>query len=124
MDILHEYLKSHPAYQYALDVVSGDSVANEDMKIVCRDFIDEVNNPESKYYFDEKLLRKTTNLFKLINMPDGVQINQPVSESLAGFQWFFMANTLCWKMARKKDLRRYEKSIMLIGRKNGKISPF
>ena len=117
---MNEYLKSHPVYKYVQRVVDNELITDEEMKIVCNDFLKEVNNPNSKYFFDEKLLKKITQLFGLINMPDGSARDKPVSESLAGFQWFFVANTLCWKMANNHDLRRYHKSIMLLARKSGK----
>src|SRR5699024_4405576 len=44
----------------------------------------------------------------------------PVYDSLGGFQWFFLANALCWKHKDNPEKRRFEKSVLLIARKSGK----
>lgn len=121
---MDEYLKTHPAYKYAVDVVSGSVVSNKEIMLVCQKFLNEIDNGSNTYWFDSKLLKKITNLFALINMGDGLNQGQPVSKTLVGFQWFFIANTLCWKLESDHSKRRYEKSLMLISRKNGKVSPF
>lgn len=54
-------------------------------------------------------------MLKLIN----IMPNKSAYEHLAKFQWFFIINILCVKR-KSNNKRRYELSIMLIGRKNGK----
>jgi len=55
-------------------------------------------------------------------MPNGIKVGKPIGDCLAGFQWFFIINALCWKEKDNHDKRRYEKSVLLIGRKNGEQS--
>ena len=52
---------------------------------------------------------------KLINiMPD-----KCAYDNLVGFQWFFIVNIFCVKR-KSNDKKRYELSILLIARKNGR----
>lgn len=118
--MVSEYIKSHKAYKYAVDVTEGNVIANKFIKIVCKRFIDDLNNEDCKYFLDEKEVRKITNLTKLINMASGLKAGTPAHDSLAGFQWFFLINALCWKYKETPIKRRYEKSVLLIARKSGK----
>jgi len=115
-----EEFKNHPAYQYALGVVNEDYPTNVYIKKVAKDFIGELNNPDSKYFFDYDLVEDIDLLLGLIIVPSGVAAGKKVNEMLAGFQWFFILNALAWKMADDHEKRRYEKSILLIARKSGK----
>ena len=55
-------------------------------------------------------------------MHSDVKVGQSVGGSLAVFQWFFIINALCLKEKDNHDKRQYEKSVLLIGRKNGEQS--
>lgn len=112
--------KQHKAYKYALDVSNGKIPANEYIVIACNQFLEEINDPDSKYYFDFKMVKKIDMMSRFIMMPSGLSVGKPIGDSLVGFQWFFVVNALCWKMANNHDKRRYEKSVLLIGRKSGK----
>lgn len=118
--MISSYIKEHAAYQYALDVVEGRIIAGKYIKKSCSKFISELHNPKSKYFLDEKDLEKITNLTKLINMATGLLAGTPTHDALAPFQWFFIANALCWKHKDNPIKRRYEKSVLLIARKSGK----
>ncbi|MDG0860316.1 terminase large subunit [Staphylococcus equorum] len=117
---MSSYTENHPAYQYAVRVVSNEIIAGKYIKKTCQKFLDEYNDETSKYFIDEKDLKKITNLTKLINMASGLKAGTPTHDSLAGFQWFFIVNALCWKYKDDPIKRRFEKSVLLIARKSGK----
>ena len=107
-------LKESKAYQYAVDCVREDNVnVGKYVKKQCQEFLDCVNS--DKYYIDERSLKITEGFLQLIN----IMPNKSAYENLAGFQWFLIVNVLCVKR-KSNNKRRYELSIMLIARKNGK----
>ncbi len=110
----------HKSYQYAKDVVDGKVVSAKYIKKACQNFIDDIFDPHCKYFIDEDLLKLIENITKLINMPTGLRVGVSSYEALAGFQWFFIVNALCWKHKDKPTKRRYEKCVLLIARKSGK----
>lgn len=118
-----EQFMKHPAYQYAIDVVEEKFPVNKDIRIVCKNFIDDLErneNDDFKYWFDYKFAKVITAMCKLINMASGIKAGTPVHDSLAPFQWFFILNALCWKHRDDHQKRRYEQSVLLIARKSGK----
>lgn len=115
-----DYILNHPAYKYALNVVSGESPAGEYIVKECKNFLEEMDNEDSKYFFNEDDLMLMDDFLKLVKMPDGHRIGMTAYDSLAPFQWYFLANTLAWKHKSNPNKRRYQKSVLLIGRKNGK----
>ena len=110
----------HKAYKYACDVTQEKIVAGKYIKIQCQKFLDDLENPDCKFYLDVKEVQLVTNLTKLINMATGLKVGIPAYEALADFQWFFLINALCWRYKDKPEKRRYEKSVLLIARKSGK----
>jgi len=58
-------IEKTPVYNYASNVLSGKIVANEYIKIACKDFIDELNDPNSKYIFSYKSLKLISNDYLL-----------------------------------------------------------
>ena len=113
-------ITSHKAYIYAEDVVAGRIVSAKYIIKACENFLNDVNNPDCKYEIDEAKLDLITGLTKLINMSTGLRVGMPAHEALAGFQWFFLVNALCWVHKDRPEKRRYEKSVLLIARKSGK----
>ena len=113
-------IKSHKAYQYALSVVNGEVIAGKYIKKECKKFLRDLDNPDCKFFIDEEEVRKITMLTKLINMASGPAAGKTAHDALAGFQWYFIINALCWKHKSNKEKRRYEKSVLLIARKSGK----
>ena len=60
-----EEFKLSPAYQYALDVVEGKFPTNKYIKILCNNFLWEIDNQESiEYVFDLKMYSKAARKFK------------------------------------------------------------
>lgn len=120
---MSDWFLNHPAYKYAVEVVDDKFPNNKDIHIICESFLSDLEKTSSedfKFFFDYDLAKKITNLTKLINMASGIRQGQPVHDSLAPFQWFFIMNVLCWKYKDNHEKRRYEQSILLIGRKSGK----
>lgn len=115
-----EDFKKHDAYIYALNVTNNKIPVNKYVHMVCQEFIDELDNEDSEYYFDINSVNKISMMTQFINMPSGMKVGQTVGDSLAQFQWFFIVNALCWKMKDDHEKRRYEKSVLLIGRKSGR----
>lgn len=116
-------IKQHPAYQYAIDVINGDIPSNKYIIKTCQQFLDDLdkqNDEDFKYILDMNNVTLITEVTKLINMASGLKVGATAHDSLVGFQWFFLVNALCWKEKRDLEKRRYEKNILLIGRKSGK----
>ncbi|WP_373821081.1 terminase large subunit domain-containing protein, partial [Jeotgalibaca porci] len=109
------------AYKYAEGVVNKDIVANVDITLVCEHFLEDIEaGDDGDYFFDYNMVNKISAISQYVLMPSGIKVGKPIGSSLAGFQWFFIINALCWKEKDNHDKRRYEKSVLLIGRKNGK----
>lgn len=113
-------IQDHKAYQYAQDVVEGKVVAGKYIVKACQRFLDDVNDPNCKYFIKESQLKLITNLTGLINMPTGLRVGLPAKEALVGFQWLLIVNILCWYHKDDQKKRRYEKAVLLIARKSGK----
>ena len=87
-------IRDHKAYQYAVSVVNGDVIAGKYIIKECKKFLEELDNPDSKYFIDEEEVEKITNLTKLINMASGPAAGKSAHDALAGFQWYFIINAL------------------------------
>ena len=121
-----EEFKQHEAYIYAEKVRSGELIENKYIKKTVDIFFDNLEKNENEdypYYFDYEFLELVTQMTMLINMASGPAVGTPVHDALAGFQWFFLVNTLCWKHRDNKEKRKYEKSVLLIARKSGNVLP-
>ena len=114
--MISDTIKNNKAYQYALWCVDDNNKkVGKYVKKQCQDFIDIVNDENSKYYIKEKELQIIEGFLKLIN----IMPNKSAYDNLVGFQWFFIVNSLCVRR-KTNNKRRYELSILLIARKNGK----
>lgn len=114
--MVSDTIKNNKAYQYALWCVDDNNKkVGRYVKKQCQDFIDIVNDENSKYYIKEKELQIIEGFLKLIN----IMPNKNAYDNLVGFQWFFIVNSLCVRR-KTNNKRRYELSILLIARKNGK----
>ena len=114
--MVSDTIKNNKAYQYALWCVDDNNKkVGKYVKKQCQDFIDIVNDENSKYYIKEKELQIIEGFLKLIN----IMPNKSAYDNLVGFQWFFIVNSLCVRR-KTNNKRRYELSILLIARKNGK----
>lgn len=114
----YENFENHACYQYAINSVDDPNVPKYVRK-QCQHFLDEIKHSE-KYVFDYFEAWRISELTKLVNFASGHRAGTPTYDGLAGFQWFMIMNTLCWKHKTDLEKRRYEKSVLLIGRKSGK----
>ena len=114
--MISETVKNNKAYQYALWCVDEDNKkAGKYVKKQCQEFLDCLNDENSKYYIDENELKVIEGFLRLIN----IMPKKSAYDNLVGFQWFFIINSLCVRR-KSNGKRRYELSILLIARKNGK----
>lgn len=113
-------IRSHKAYQYALDVANEKVITGKYIKKECKKFLSDLDDPDCKFFIDEEQVRKITMLTQLINMASGPAAGKTAHDALAGFQWYFIINALCWKHKTNHEKRRYERSVLLIARKSGK----
>ena len=113
-------IKEHKAYAYAVRVVNKEETAGKYVIKACENFLKDIDDPNCKYFIKEDELKKITNITKLINMATGLKVGVSAHDALAGFQWFFLVNALCWYHKDNPIKRRYEKSTLLIARKSGK----
>ena len=109
-----ELIKNSKAYLYAINCIREDNEnVGKYVKKQCQEFIDSIDSDD--YYIDETMLSAICEFLKLVNIMPG----KNAYDNLAGFQWFFITNILCMKR-KSNNKRRYELSVMLIARKNGK----
>lgn len=120
---MDDYLKNHAVYKYAQSVVNKSTVANWEVTKVCTDFLSTLEDDSSPYFFDINLLKKIDGLFQYINFGSGSKQGKPISEGIAPFQIYFIANMLCWKHKDNPKKRKNETGVLLIGRKNGGVLP-
>lgn len=113
-------IKNHVAYQYALSVVNEEVITGKYIKKECKKFLKDIEDPDCKFFIDVEEVNKITMLTKLINMASGPAAGKSAHDALAGFQWYFIINALCWKHKSNHEKRRYERSVLLIARKSGK----
>ena len=114
--MISDFIKNNKAYQYALWCVDDKNIkVGKYVKKQCQEFIDMLEDDNSKYYINEKEVKIIEGFLRLIN----IMPNKSAYDNLVGFQWFFIINALCVRRKENKK-RRYELSIMLIARKNGK----
>ena len=113
-------IKKHPSYLYAERVISGREIAPKYVAKQCQIFIDICDGKDSKYFVDEKRIKKIDAILKLIRMPKGLKINEKIYDCIAGFQWLLIIASLCIMHSDNPQKRRYETVLLEIARKNGK----
>lgn len=110
----------HPAYSYALDVVSGAEDAPRYVKLQCAEFLRVANDDSARYKISTNKLRLIEDVLGLMIMPKGLAAGQTVKDALARFQWLFIVSVLCVVHRDETDKRRYQTAVLEICRKNGK----
>lgn len=117
-----EEFKLSPTYRYALWCCEPDNISvNRYIKILCANFIYEINNQDKiDYFFDLKMANKIMKLMKLIKFATGGVAGKTLYEACVGYQYFLVLNIFCWKEKRNFQKRRYEVCLLHIARKNSK----
>lgn len=116
--------KEHKAYQYALSVRNNEIPVGKYVRKMTEQFLDDMDKSENDetfgFVFDYRLAGKINTMTGLMKAPSGIVAGTPINEMLAGFQWFFIMVSMCWKHRDDIEKRRYEKNVLLIARKSGK----
>ena len=113
-------IKSHPSYIYAKEVVKGNIKAPKYVILQCNQFLFMAEGKSKDYFIDESKLKTIDNLLKLLVMPKGLRVGEPIYDCVVGFQFFFIVSILCCVHKDNPEKRRYETAILEICRKNGK----
>lgn len=114
------------ALRYAKEVLSGEEVAPEEVKIQCQWFLSDLENQDSmEFYFDDQEVEQIEQYLKLLNFATGIGVvGESVFTGLADFQCFFLANVFGWRFKSNKKRYRYRESTLFIPRKNAKVLAF
>lgn len=115
--------KGHPAVEYAEGVLSGQIKAPRYVILQCADFLKIWNGENEKYCINEKLLNKIYKIAKVFKMAKGPKVGKSVYKALSGYQWLLITAVLCTVHQSDRRLRRYQKVVLEIGRKNGNKLP-
>ena len=109
-----EEFKSTKAYKYAEWCINKDNkCVNKYIKILCNNFIYEINNQEKiDYFFDLQMAEKLVKLMKIINFATGSVAGQSFYSTGVGYQHFLFFNLFCWKEKSDRQKRRYETVIL------------
>lgn len=118
-----EQFKETQCYQYALWCTDSENRSvNQYIKILCANFIYEINNQDKiEYMFDYHTAEKIMKLMKLIRFATGAVAGKTLYESCVGYQYFLVLNIFCWKEKNNFQKRRYEVCLLHIARKNSRF---
>ena len=89
------------ALVYCERVVKGQEKAPKYVVKQCEIILPVLRGKDKKYIVDKKKLLKIEALLKILKMPKGLSIGEPIFDALAGFQWLLIVAALC--VVHKKD---------------------
>ena len=104
--------------QYADDVTSGEIAANKHIKLVCSQFLSQLED-QSKYYYNEEKAHKACRFIEAQFHTKGKWASQKQRLLLEPWQIFFVCNVFGW-LSVKTGFRKYREVLLLVPRKNGK----
>lgn len=113
-------IQEHQSYKYASLVANKEIIAPRYVVKQCRKFIAIANELDSKYFIDEKKVKKIDGILKLLNMPKGLKTGQSLYQCTVGYQWLIYVASLCVVYRDNPQKRRYETIVLEIARKNFK----
>ena len=113
-------IKSHPSYQYAAKVVSGEICAPQYVCLQAQEFKRIADDRDPEFCINLKTVNKIDELLKLMVMPKGLKAGQSIYAASVGYQWLFYIATLCVVYREDRKRRRYETAVLEIARKNFK----
>ena len=108
-------------YLYAKQCINEPSLVPKYVLKQCEQFIETYEGKSEKYTFNFKTYDRICKLLKCLKMPKGLKVGQSLYDCLAGFQWLLIEATLCIVYRDDEAKRRYEKAVLEICRKNGKM---
>lgn len=101
---------------YIEKVLSGEILAPEKIKNACQRHLNDLERSKSEdfsYIFDEKQADKAIKFMEMLPGTDG----QPIR--MLGFQKFIIGSLYGWR-TKQGDLRRFNRALISMSRKNGK----
>lgn len=105
-----------PAIQYAKDVVNGDLVAGNLVKLACGRFLDELKKQSTadfSFFYSEDYAKKVIAFVESLPQTNG----QPLK--LEPFEKFILSNMYGWRQSDDHSLR-FNRILLSMARKNGK----
>lgn len=103
--------------KYIDDILTGKIAAGEYVKLACKRHVDDINNPDCPYYFDEKAVERFCSFAELMVAVEGKWAGKPLK--LEPWQKFAFGVKFGWKR-KSDDFRRFRETYVEIPRKNGK----
>lgn len=104
-----------PATQYARKVVNGDILAGKKVIKACRRHLNDLEKENFDYVYLPKRAEIAVKFMEIL--PD-ISTGKPVK--LAQFQKFIVYSLFGWYRKENTDLRRFNKALISMARKNGK----
>ena len=114
------------AYQYALDVLSGEIPACLYVRQACQRFIDDLTHalgPSERFWFDGDRVEFVCKRLELFPHVKGKWAAKKETFKLSDWQIFIVANIFGFKKVRdgvQVDIRRFREAYIEVPRKNGK----
>lgn len=107
-------------WRYAEEVVAGNIVASKYVIKQCKRVLDDYNNGNKHWKFNEDEAQKVINLFPCLRHIKGEKANKGETLVLEPFQIFNISQIYGWYSVIDPALRRFLIVINFMGRKNGK----
>ena len=104
-----------PGTQYARKVINGEIVACEKVKQACQRHLDDIEKKDFNYVYIPERAEIAVKFMEIL--PD-ISTGKPVR--LAQFQLFIIYSLFGWYRKDKNELRRFNKALISMSRKNGK----
>lgn len=110
------------AIQYARDIVSGKIIACRDVIAQCRSFIHDLDirqhDPDFRWKFSKDHANHILTYIQLFPFIEGTVVGSPLR--LADWHAFYLSNVQGWVDKTDPEIRRYDRCIAMVGRKNAK----
>lgn len=103
--------------QYPIDVINGDILASKYVKLQCQQYLNDIENENLEYYFDESVIPKIQHIISECHHIKGKLAGQPIKTE--PWQDFLFYSVYGWKH-KKTNTRRYRDVGLLTGKKQGK----
>ncbi len=106
-------------FEYNELIQSGEIITSRRVKNVYKNICDDLNNPNSKYYFDEIAANRIIEFAETYCKQSQGTLGAPIKLEL--FQKAFL-QCLFGILTKDEQIRRFNETLFLVGRKNGKTT--
>ena len=106
-------------FEYNELIQSGKIITSRRVKNVYKNICDDLNNPNSKYYFDEIAANRIIEFAETYCKQSQGTLGAPIKLEL--FQKAFL-QCLFGILTKDEQIRRFNETLFLVGRKNGKTT--